>query len=335
MSIDLKTAEIKPIRHTYSHIARRIGEGKPASRYQEATLDVQQTVNFHYRPTWDPAHELFDASRTKIAMEDWYSFKDPRQYYYGTYTIARSKAQDIAETSFKFVESKGLLDTIDEAGQKRITDLLVPLRHVAWGNNMNNMAICDQGYGTAITAPASFYAMDQLGIAQYLSRIGLVFGGPELLDTAKTQWMEDATWQPMRKLLEDSFVTEDWFELFVLQNLVLDGMLYPLVYDIIVDSVFTRDAGAGITMLTQFMSDWYKETPRWVDAQIKTAASESGANRELIEGWVNSALPRVKEALNPIAVMTLGDGASDAMAEVETQLGARIKKIGLNIEGSA
>jgi len=335
VQIDIKTTDIKPIRQTYSHIARRIGEGKPASRYQEATLDVQQTVNFHYRPTWDPAHELFDASRTKIVMEDWYSFKDPRQYYYGTYTITRSKQQDTTEANFKFVEKKGLLDNLDDAQRKRITDLLVPLRHVAWGANMNNISITDLGYGTAITAPASFHAMDQLGIAQYLSRIGLTFGGPELLDAAKTQWMEDATWQPMRKLLEDSFVLEDWFEVFVFQNLVLDGMLYPLVYDTIVDGVFASDGGAGTAMLTQFMSDWFSESTRWVDAQLKIASGESDANRTLIEGWIKDYLPRVRQAIEPIAIMTLGDDAGAAMAEVETQLGARIKKLGFNIGDSA
>ena len=335
MTIEIKTVDIKPIRHTYSHIARRIGEGKTASRYQEATLDVQQTENFHYRPTWDPTHEIFDVSRTKIVMEDWYSFKDPRQYYYGTYTIARSRQQDTAESNFKFVEKKGLLDNLDDAQQSRITDLLIPLRHVAWGANMNNMTICDFGYGTAITAPASFHAMDQLGIAQYLSRIGLTFGGPELLDVAKTQWMEDATWQPMRKLLEDSFVVDDWFEVFVFQNLVLDGMLYPLVYDIIVDGVFVDDGGASTAMLTQFMSEWFSESSRWVDAQLKTAAAESDANRALLEDWIKDYLPKAREAIAPIASMTLGEAADEAMAEVETGLGARIKKLGLNIGENA
>ena len=50
MTIQIKTIDIEPKRQTFGHIARRIGEGKTASRYQEATLDVQATANFHYKP---------------------------------------------------------------------------------------------------------------------------------------------------------------------------------------------------------------------------------------------------------------------------------------------
>ena len=40
MQVDIKTSDIRPIRQTFSHVARRLGD-KPASRYQEATLDMQ------------------------------------------------------------------------------------------------------------------------------------------------------------------------------------------------------------------------------------------------------------------------------------------------------
>ena len=68
MQIELRTVTIKPIRQTFTHIADRIGPVKAASRYQEATLNVQADANFHYRPTWDPDHEIFDASRSALVM---------------------------------------------------------------------------------------------------------------------------------------------------------------------------------------------------------------------------------------------------------------------------
>ncbi len=72
MQIDLRTVSITPLRQTYNHIAERQGADKAASRYIEATMDVQANANFHYRPTWDPEHELFDATRTALKMQDWY-----------------------------------------------------------------------------------------------------------------------------------------------------------------------------------------------------------------------------------------------------------------------
>ena len=65
MQIDLRTVTIKPLRHTFDHIARRFGD-KPASRYQESTYDLQQTDIFHYRPMWEPDKRLFDPTRTRI-----------------------------------------------------------------------------------------------------------------------------------------------------------------------------------------------------------------------------------------------------------------------------
>ena len=141
MSLDISAKTIEPIRQTYSHVARRIGEGKPASRYQEATFDIQPTANFHYRPLWDKNHEIYDASRTSIVMEDWYAFADPRQYYYGVYTQTRAKQQDNVDNSFKFVESRGLSENLSAEIRNSVLTYLLPLRHTEWGANMNNFAI--------------------------------------------------------------------------------------------------------------------------------------------------------------------------------------------------
>ena len=137
MQIDLRTVSITPLRQTYNHIAERLGADKPASRYIEGTMNVQPDANFHYRPTWDPEHELFDPRRTRLVMRDWYALKDPRQFYYGAYTQARARMQEVAEADFEFVEERGLADRYDDAARRKALDFYVPLRHVAWGANMN------------------------------------------------------------------------------------------------------------------------------------------------------------------------------------------------------
>ena len=177
MQIDIKTSSVQPIRHTFSNVARRLGSDKTASRYQEATFDVQPEVNFHYRPLWGPQFEIYDKGRTAIKMADWYSFKDPRQYYYGTYTIARARMQDVMEKNLDFVDKRGLLRQLPEAVQARIAFVLVPLRHFEWGANTNNCYVTAYGWGTAFTQATMFSTMDRLGIAQYLTRIGLILDG--------------------------------------------------------------------------------------------------------------------------------------------------------------
>lgn len=329
MQIDLRTVSIQPKRVTFDHVAEELGPNKTPSRYQEATLRVQADANFHYRPTWDPDHEIFDPGRTAITMANWYTFKDPRQFYYGTYTIARARMQETAESDFDFVEQRGLAETFDPEARRIALETLLPLRHVAWGANMNNSSICAYGYGTAITAPCMFQAMDQLGIAQYLSRLGLLFEGPEALDAAKQAWLDGAQWQTLRRYVEDTFVVSDWFELYVAQNLVLDGVLYPLVYEQL-DAALTTQAGPTLSMLVRFQSEWFTETRKWVDATIKTAVAESAENAALIGGWFAAWKQRAVDALRPIAEQALGAQADAALTAAVAQLDARAAKAGLS-----
>ena len=325
MSIDVKTVSLEPQRKTFDHLARRFGD-KPASRYQEACYDIQPRENLHYIPTWDPSQKLYDETITKIVMEDWYAFKDPRQYYYNTYTQARSRQQETAEANFTFVESRGLADMLADDMKQLTLDMLVPLRHASWGSNMNNTFIASYGYGVTFTQPCMYAAMDQLGIAQYLSRLGLLLSGPEALAEGKQAWLEDEAWQPLRQYIEDCLVVRDPFELYVAQNYALDGLLYPLVYEKFVDEYLSSQGASSIAMLTQFIADWFVETSKWVNAVMKTAAEESEDNRKWLEEWSDKWTARADEALQPLAAKGFQGHGPDIMAEVIETLNNRSQK---------
>lgn len=329
MNIDLQAREIQPLRNTYAHVAKYAGGDKPASRYQEATFGAQPSANFHYRPTWDPAHEIFDAARSRIVLADWYVLKDPRQFYYATWTMARARQQDAMEANFQFVESRGMVGKMGEAVREEALQVLMPLRHAAWGANMNNASICAYGYGTAFTAPAMFHAMDNLGVAQYLTRLGLALGDPSVLDDGKQAWLDEPLWQPLRRLVEDTLVVQDPFELFVAQNLVLDGLLYPLVYGSFVDDHLALQGGTAVAMLTAFMPEWHEESARWVDAVVKAAGSESAANRQQLASWVQAWSQRAHAALAPVARLAIGDAGARELDACATRLAERCRKAGV------
>lgn len=329
MQMDLRTVTIDPKRKSFGHIARRIGADKIASRYQEGTLDLQTEDNQHYRPLWDPAHEYFDKRRTQVEMADWYAFKDPRQYYYGNYVIARARQQEAAEGAFGFVESRGLAQTMPDDLVQSALNLLLPLRHVAWGASMNNDFVAAYGFGAALTQPALYAAMDQLGIAQFVTRIGLLLDQPEALEAAREAWLSAQCWQPLRRLVEDLFVEKDWFEVLVAQNLVLDGLMYPLVYGSIVDDHIVMRGGSAISMVCQFQNEWFAETAKWIDAQVKTARGESVGNAALIDGWIGKWKARVVAALLPVAEIVLGAEAEGVVSDTVARFDARLAKLGV------
>ncbi|HAY11501.1 MAG TPA: phenol hydroxylase, partial [Thauera sp.] len=186
-------------------------------------------------------------------------------------------------------------------------------------------------YGTGFSQPHIYHAMDQLGIAQYITRVGLLLGDVESLEEAKRAWVEDDAWQGLRRYVEDTFVIKDPVELFVAQNAALDGLLYALVYETIIDDVLSSQGGTPVAMLTQFMTDWFAETRKWVDATVKIAASESAENKAVMAGWLTHWRDRAAAALLPVGRIALGDRADEALAEVVQQFNARMAKAGVTL----
>lgn len=334
MQLDLRTVTIKPLRQTFTHVARRLGADKPASRYQEGTYDLQATINFHYRPLWAPDYEIFDARRTAIVMSDWYKLLDPRQFYYGAYTLARARMQEAAEADFDLVEDRDLVALLPSEVRNLALTLYVPLRHLEWGGNTNCMFMAAYGYGTAFATPALFHAMDHLGMAQYLTRIGLALGDEAALTAGKDAWLSAPEWQGLRKFVEDCFVLADWFELFVAHALVLDAMVFPLFFGEIDTRLGSRGGGAVLTMLTRFQAEWFTESSKWTNAVVKVAAAESAANKSRIEAWIAQYLPLAAAAVMPLAQCVFGEEAGSVVAELRAQFLARLAKLGLSGGGN-
>lgn len=330
MNIALQAREIQPLRHTFARVSAYTGD-KPASRYLEATIGAQPSEHFHYRPTWEQGFELYDKRRSAIVLNDWDALRDPRQFYYATWTMTRARQQDAMEANYQFAESRQLLQRMSDAQRQQVCSVLMPLRHVAFGANMNNCQICSRGYGTAFTAPAMFHAMDQLGVAQYITRLGLAVDGPGVLEAGKSDWLDGPVWQALRQYVEDSLVVLDPVELFVAQNLALDGLLYPLLFTQYVDDHLAVHGGTAVAMLTNFVPEWHTESTRWIDAVIKVAAAESEHNRKLLSDWYRSYVERAAIALAPIAALALNDDAERALDDVKTALDVRARKAGLEI----
>jgi phenol hydroxylase P1 protein len=330
MQVDIRTANVKSIRRTFAHLERRFGD-KVASRYQEATYDLQSETNFHYKPLWDPERAMYDRRRTALRMADWYALKDPRQFYYGTYTITRAGWQEGVERQLDFVDKQGLLENLPADQRDRVVAALIPLRHYEWGANTNNAHITAYGWGVAITQAAMMNTMDRLAMAQHLSRIGLLLDGGATgasLGTAKQHWLESPQWQGLRREIENMFVTRDWFELFIAQNLVADSIVHPLFFQAI-NARLAQTCGMSLLLVTEFLVRWYQEASRWVDAVVTTAAAESDYNRTLLRQWTAKWREPIVEAVRPLAMRFLDDAADEKLAGVVSAFDARAAKLGV------
>ena len=328
MKLDIRTTLAEPRRQTYAHLARRFGEDRPATRYEEAVMDLQPTVNFHYRPMAEPEFELFDVRRTGVVMSDWYKLLDPRQLYYATYTISRAAMEAANARSFELGDKQGMFLELTAEARAQVVTGILPMRHYEWGANLINWSICDRGYGAAVTSAAAFVAMDRLGLAQVISKIGLAIDdqtGASLIE-AKKGWLEAPAWQGIRRATESILVTKDWFETLVAQDLVLDGIVYRLVFE---DLRKVMKRSVGIILVTEMPAEVYTDDARWVDATIRIAAAESSENKALISGWFATWRGRAVAAARPLAEHLLGHEADGVLARLVAELDMRAAKLGI------
>lgn len=329
MTLEIKTSNIEPIRNSYAYIERRFG-AKPATRYQEVSYDIQGTANFHYRPLWNPDKTLNDPTYTALQMKDWYVFKDPRQFYYGAYVQHRARLQDIAESNYSFFEKRDLVLNISDEAKQKIIQCLLPLRYVEQTANLHMMSGSAYGYGTVITQACMYAAMDRLGMAQYISRIGLLLDGNtgDSLTEAKTEWMDNPAWQPLRKLCEFSQTEKDWFKLFILQNLLIDTALQQLVYGDL-DAWLVANGARDVAMLTEFMQKCLTDLRKWSDSVFKNAVQESAENKALIEDWIKEYLPQIDEAFSAWTALALPEMNTEFAMNLLLERG---KKAGLDLQ---
>lgn len=103
MQIELRAQVIEPQRKTFQHIVERYG-GRPASRYEEGTIDLQGVVNFHYKALWAPAKEIYSPDFSALKLTDPYSYMDPRQFYYAPHVTSRADLHEAFGATLGYLE---------------------------------------------------------------------------------------------------------------------------------------------------------------------------------------------------------------------------------------
>ncbi len=319
MQYELRTQVIEPQRKTFDHLVARYGD-RPASRYEEGSIGIQAKENFHYRPLWDPTKEIYDESFSAFRLSDPYSFTDPRQFYYAPYVTSRAAMSDAFGATLGYLESHGLLEKLPEAWKDVLGQLVVPLRHYESGAQLISCDAARFGFGTTVTQCAAYAAFDRVGNAQLLSRLGIALDGGTagLLEEAKRSWIEDASLQGLRKLVEETIVERDWGVAMVTLD-ITDQLLYHLLFSYL-DDIAINSGAPAYSLAAQHLSGWFKDQRRWVDALYAawTTDPETGtANAALLADTVAAALAKATAALAPLARYADELVGTNAVAELD------------------
>jgi len=322
--MDIASVEIKPKREGYAHLAEKFGEDRPFSRYEEAVFGAQPSEHFHYKPQWDVEHEMFDVRRTKIVMNDWEDLVDPRKFHYMTYVSTRAKQNATAIDTMNFLEKRMMFSKMTNEDIQSIIKNITPLRHYFYGANMNNLTLAAIGYGGPFSSATQFQAEDELGFAQHATKIILDITNNDIsiLDAGKEAWLNDPEWQGLRKAMEDSFIVKDYMELFIIQNVIFDGFIIPLMFKSLGNKL-TPAGNIAMSMMSEFIVTVSEETNKWVDNYVKVSAAESVENTEILTMWSKKYIDIMVDALSTFD--------KDTVTSIKEELVARLNKSGLNL----
>ena len=337
MGYELRTNVVEPERNTFSYLVERFGD-RPATRYQEASFNVQPTENFHYRPTWDPDHELYDPNYTALKLTDPYAYTDPRQYYYTPYVSHAAARYESFGQTLKYVEDRRLLDKLPEAWHTVLTAYVLPLRHYESGAQLISINASRFAYGTTVEQPACFASFDRIGNAQLLSLIGLAMAGgaDDTLGEAKKNWLYAAPLQGLRKLIEELLVEQDWAVGLIALDLA-DQQLYPMLYGHLDERALYRNAVA-YSLFARHFHDWYGNHRKWLTALLKawtTDPNHADSNRKVLGEIANRWYPQVSSAVRAftegLAESTGSTTIHSAGERSAAEASAALRKFGVDV----
>lgn len=336
MQYELKTQIIEPLRPTFDHLVKRYGS-KPETRYQEGTIDLQPTENFHYRPSWSPEHELYDPNYSALQLTDAYSFLDPRQYYYTPYVTNRAQMHEAFGKTLEYVADHNLFGRTPEPWKRLIGEIVIPLRHFESGCQMLYSGAARFAWGATIAQCCSFEGFDRIANAQLISRVGITLGEQTaaVLVSAKESWMDAPAWQPLRRFIEEALVEPDW-AVGVIAVDIVDKLLDTLIYRHLDEEAIVGGAGA-YSLLAQHVGTWYGEHRKWLDALYKAwlADPEKGAtNAAAFAAAVSVWFPKAVDAVGAIAqhADTIVDtGAAAGLEARAAQIKAEYEALGLTV----
>jgi phenol/toluene 2-monooxygenase (NADH) P1/A1 len=302
---ELRYQVIEPKRNSYQNVIDRYGD-QPATRYQEATLDVEPRENFHYRPTWIADRELYDARYSALRLADPYAFADPRGFYYMPYVINRAALHDEFGKTLGYLEDRGLLAKLPEAWRVVLASAVIPLRHYESGAQLVSVAGARFAYGTSLEQCCTFAAFDRIGNAQMLSRVGIALGEgtSDVLTAAKQEWLDGEHLQPLRRLTEQIMIIDDWAEgLLAIDH--IDSLVYPLIYSGLDERALLGGAGA-FSLFAQHLTRWFADQRNWLDALVTAWQDDpehGSANRKELDRINLTWKPRAQEVAGVLSAI--------------------------------
>ena len=313
---DAKTT--RPRMRTWDHLA---GQRRRPSEYEIVSTNMNHTTLDPDRPleigSHDPWSEWYKKYRNASPLRhpDWDAFRDPDEMVYRTYNMVQDGQESYVD---------GLLDEFNQqehdAGLSdgwchTLARLYTPGRFLVHTLQMASAYVMQFAPASTISHCFTFETADHLrGLSQISYRTRELSNhrpGFGFAERERALWEDDPAWQGFRELMEKVLVAYDWGESFVALQLVAKPA---------VDAAFLRGLGQagrrqGDTLLGLLNDALLRDSERhrrWTGALVRFA-SDHGANRQVLDQWVDKWRPLGEKAIRAYLAPLEDEGAVDAV----------------------
>lgn len=288
---------------------RRVSEYEAVSLYVQPDPGVFDKQGWYLRTP--EGRTAWRIESTALRHPHWFDFRDPASHWQRTYVRDQAEQERTVERATEDAAKNGSLKDIDRTW---VTEILGGHYRV-WSFHEYGLFRCfaqaqREALSDTIGNVLCFEGVDRMRHAQ-----AIVIQLMDLEDHiegfrdagAKERWTGDPIYQPLRRLTEELMAVDDWAELAIAVNLVVD----PIVAEVGLSQLVRRPAplhGDPVTALLVSTTErdrrrnqaWTEELVRMVTGDAIPARDE---NREVLRGWIDRWLPRAIAAAEPLVAV--------------------------------
>jgi hypothetical protein len=265
------------------------------SLYEEVTIDTQVSVDRHLKGGWLIAFEDGRGSHslgsTALQVADWFEWRDPGELWERTFYQGAAQAAREQDAAVAAARSEGLFARMSDEWREFLrSSLQLP----AFYERGLWRALCGAAR-PALSDLVTHAIVLEAAMKQRQAQDLVVYAmdlEPEIgecsTEAARTRFLEEEAWQPVRALVEHVAAASDWMERVIATNLCIE----PLVGSLLRREMLLVPASINGDPVTPVIIGnaqrewlWYRD---WTAELVRFCVEddEFGArNREILGGW--------------------------------------------------
>ncbi len=287
-------------------------KGRHPSEYEDLTLHTQPDPSVYAFQGWfthcADGRAPWTLDSTALKSTDWWMFQDPAKQWQRTYVAMQAEQERSLDRIVEAARTEGLFADFDETWAKTILGRY----YAAYACLEYGLFRCfAYAQREALSATAGnvciFNAADKIRHAHDITLYGmdLAEAVPGFSDAdAKTVWLDDPIYQGARKNIEGIMASQDWGEVIIATNLILEPLFGALARVQFFARFAPRNGDAVTpTILSTVEHDWQRNrqwTKEFVSVLLRDPEHGPG-NKKVIEGWIAKWRPSTQEAVQGLA----------------------------------